>query len=216
MRGNELRKRWRRTKTLGLGFPRQLSLSLSLFYFVLHTYTLFLFSLPISVLPRHDVKLRRIDAKVYVSSPVVVGCKLCHYSIIHPSPGSMVDERRLSHSNNATAWRKRKRGRKAARTSPEKEGGRGDAKMGEGENITPRVPVIRTRARDDNAKIPGLADDVFVLLSSHDSRSFVFSLSSRLPRPLFLPFPLDIALFFSSTDDAGACLIFARSRRSQL
>lgn len=113
MRGNELRKRWRRTKTLGLGFPRQLSLSLSLFYFVLHTHTLFLFSLPISVLPRHDVKLRRIDAKVYVSSPVVVGCKLCHYSIIHPSPGSMVDERRLSHSNNATAWRKRKRGGKS-------------------------------------------------------------------------------------------------------
>lgn len=61
-------------------------------------------------------------------------------------------------------------------------------------------------------------DDVFVLLSSHDSRSFVFSLSSRLPRPLFLPFlrPLDIALFFSSTYDAGACLIFARSRRLQL
>lgn len=70
----------------------------------------------------------------------------------------MVDEHRLSHSNNANNVAKKKEGggeRKAARTSPEKEGGRDDAKMGEGENITPRVPVIRTRARDDNAKIPG-------------------------------------------------------------
>ena len=48
---------------------------------------------------------------MYVSSPVVVGCKLCHYSIIHPSPGSMVDEHRLSHSNNANSVAKRKEGR---------------------------------------------------------------------------------------------------------
>lgn len=115
-----------------------------------------------------------------------------------------------------TAWRKRKRGGKAARTSPEKEGGRGDAKMGEGENITPRVPVIRTRARDDNAKIPGhrrrFCPPVFPWLA------FLRFLVIFTPPTTTLPFlrPLDIALFFSSTYDAGACLIFARSRRLQL
>lgn len=60
MRGNELRKRWRRTKTLGVRVSTT-AISLS---FALHT--LFLFSLPISVIPRHDVKLRRIDVEIYI------------------------------------------------------------------------------------------------------------------------------------------------------
>lgn len=109
MRGNELRKRWQRTKTLGVRVSTTaIFLSLSLLFCATHT--LSLFPLAISALPRHDLKLRRIDAEVYVSSPEVVGCKLCHYSIIHPSSGSMVDEHRLSHSNNANSVAKKKEG----------------------------------------------------------------------------------------------------------
>lgn len=134
----------------------------------------------------------------------------------------MVDEHRLSHSNNANNVAKKKEGGgKAARTSPEKEGGRGDAKMGEGENITPRVPVIRTRARDDNAKIPGhrrrflssclpmtrVPSFSRYLHASHD-HSFFPSPDHSILRCSFLR-PMMLG-------PPGSCLIFVRSRPLQL
>ena len=177
MRGDELRKRWQRAKMLGVRFHATVLATFHLFFSatlactltLTHTHALFSsfnrYLCSSSTAQRRDAWLRgRIDRGMYHQRRG--GWLQTSPPFDHPpSSCPVVDERRLSHSNNANnaaeeekregcenepSERKKVEGRYRKDGAEERvEGG------GEGGNITPRVPVIRPRARDDNAKIPG-------------------------------------------------------------
>lgn len=82
MRGDELRKRWQRTKTLEVRYRGSHLLSFS---FASSRTRLFFFHSP--SLPFHDTTTRGFvegSTEGCIIAVVVAGCKLCHYSIIHP------------------------------------------------------------------------------------------------------------------------------------
>lgn len=80
MRGDELRKRWQRTKTLEVRYRGS---HLPSFSFASSRTHLFFFR----SLPFHDTTTRGFvegSTEGCIIGMVVAGCKLCHYSIIHP------------------------------------------------------------------------------------------------------------------------------------
>lgn len=82
MRGDELRKRWQRTKTLEVRYRGS---HLPSFSFASSRTHLFFFRSP--SLPFHDTTTRGFvegSTEGCIIGVVVAGCKLCHYSIIHP------------------------------------------------------------------------------------------------------------------------------------